>query len=83
MAEKERKIITKIVDTLFRSQANGQRTHSARTKIVETSFRSHANRQCTHSAQTKNCGTPRPPAMGNFRVDKGGKNCNRVLKLCI
>ena len=32
--ERRRKIIPNIVDTLFRSNAQGQRTHSARTKII-------------------------------------------------
>ena len=32
--EKERKIIQNIVDTSFRSNAQGQRTHSARTGFL-------------------------------------------------
>ena len=32
---KKRKIIAKIVDTSFRSNANGQRMHSARTNITK------------------------------------------------
>jgi hypothetical protein len=50
--KKRRKIIPNIEDTLFQSNAQGQRTHSARTNIVDTSFRSNAQGQRTHSAWT-------------------------------
>ena len=40
---KERKIIPKIVDTTFRFNAQGQRTHFARTNNNKTTFLSYLN----------------------------------------